>query len=353
MENGQSPLRLFTAHDDKTSLILGLRRIPAVESPNQNTNSTIAVSTSVGFSQYGVEDYITAARTLKPDVIIGPGDVSFVPPKPSQRRVEKAADRAAYWMKELLVQKQQGHESGLQPTYEIFAPVIPVPWEQQRWYTELLLEDEFKHLIGGLAVYDVDNFHDPPKGLDGLPRLALTQPSSPAELLRQVWLGMDLFVIPFIGAATDAGIALDFSFPASAAVNGAHSSPLGIDCWDRSHATDLSPLRKDCQCYACQRHHRAYLQHLLHAKEMLGWVLLQVHNHHVMDEFFAGIRSSIEKGTFEQDMECFNRYFERDLPEKTGQGPRYVIQTLSCLASANAYEVSVAINANPNAQNRR
>jgi queuine tRNA-ribosyltransferase len=188
------------------------------------------------------------------------------------------------------------------------------------------MEDEMKPLIAGLAVYDADNFHQPPEAISELPRLAFTQPSSPAEVLRQVWLGMDVFVLPFIGAATDAGIALNFSFPAPPAINGTHPSPLGVDCWDSDHAMDLSPLRDGCQCYTCQRHHRAYLQHLLHAKEMLGWVLLQVHNHHVMDEFFAGIRSSIEKGIFKQDMELFNRYYERDLPEKTGQGPRYVIQ---------------------------
>lgn len=322
-EDGQSPLRRFTGHDGDTTLILGLRRVPAVASPNQNSNTAIAICTSVGFSQYTVQEYITATQILKPDIVVGPGDVAFVPAKPSQKRVEKATDRTAYWMKELLLRTQQDAVS-MWPGYQIFAPVLPVPWEQQRWYTELLLEDEMRPFIAGLAVYDADDFHEPPDTLSCLPRLALTLPSSPAHILRQVWLGMDLFVLPFIGAATDAGIALDFSFPAPSAINGTYPSPVGVDCWDPNYATDLSPLHDGCQCYTCQRHHRAYLQHLLHAKEMLGWVLLQVHNHHVMDEFFACIRSSIEKGTFERDMEAFNRYYERELPEKTGQGPRYV-----------------------------
>jgi queuine tRNA-ribosyltransferase len=56
---------------------------------------------------------------------------------------------------------------------------------------------------------------------------------------------------------------------------------------------------------------------------MLGWVLLQIHNHHVIDRFFAAIRESIRNGTFDSDMAAFERRYESQLPSKTGQGPRY------------------------------
>ena len=339
IQRDQSRLRQFTGHDDDTILILGLRRIPPVDSPNSNSDSEIAISTLVGFTSYAVQDYITAAQLLKPDILIGPGDIAFVPPKPSQKRVEKATDRTALWIKELLLLKREcvGEEEEL--SSQIFAPIVPVPWEQQRWYTELL-EDEFGPLVAGLSVYDVHAFQNPPEALSNLPRLALTQPTTPIEVLKQIWLGMDLLVIPFISMATDAGIALDFSFPAPSTIDGIKPHPLGVDCWDTSHSIDLSPLREGCQCYACQKHHRAFLQHLLHAKEMLGWVLLQVHNHHVMDEFFAGVRKSIANGSLEQDMEVFERYYERELPEKTGQGPRYFFFFLRSSRSLHADRLS-------------
>jgi queuine tRNA-ribosyltransferase len=324
IEHNQSRLRRFTGHDDDTTLILGLRRIPPVESPNPNSNSEIAISTSVGFTTYAVKDYIAAAQTLKPDILICPGDITFVPLKPSQKRVEKAADRTTLWMKEVLLLKQECENDEEKLSSHIFAPIIPVAWEQQKWYTELLAGEEFRFLVNGLSVYDVQAFQNPPEAFSNLPRLSLTQPCSPNEVLRQIWLGMDLLVIPFIDAATDAGIALDFSFPTPSFIGDIKSHTLGIDFWDTSHSNDLSPLREGCQCYACKKHHRAFLHHLLHAKEMLGWVLLQVHNHHVMDEFFAGIRKSIANGSLEQDMKDFDRYYERDLPDKTGQGPRYV-----------------------------
>jgi queuine tRNA-ribosyltransferase len=55
---------------------------------------------------------------------------------------------------------------------------------------------------------------------------------------------------------------------------------------------------------------------------MLGWALIQIHNHAILSGFFAGIRASIEADTFDADVAAFERYYESALPEKTGQGPR-------------------------------
>ncbi|KAH0002204.1 hypothetical protein KCU80_g23005, partial [Aureobasidium melanogenum] len=41
-----------------------------------------------------------------------------------------------------------------------------------------------------------------------------------------------------------------------------------------------------------------------------------------MDEFFAGIRESIGRGTFDQDIADFERFYEPELPESNGRGPR-------------------------------
>jgi queuine tRNA-ribosyltransferase len=60
----------------------------------------------------------------------------------------------------------------------------------------------------------------------------------------------------------------------------------------------------------------------LNAKEMLAWVLLQIHNHHVLNLFFEGVRKSLANDTFENDVRAFERTYQSHLPEKTGQGPR-------------------------------
>ncbi|KNE68085.1 tRNA-guanine transglycosylase, various specificities [Allomyces macrogynus ATCC 38327] len=60
------------------------------------------------------------------------------------------------------------------------------------------------------------------------------------------------------------------------------------------HRTSKAPLRDGCSCWACQRHNRAYVYHLLDCHEMLGWTLLTIHNLHQLDHFLAAIRTAID-----------------------------------------------------------
>ena len=92
--------------------------------------------------------------------------------------------------------------------------------------------------------------------------------------------------------------------------------------WQHVHATSIIPLSSKCTCYTCAKHHRAYVHHLLVTKEMLGWVLLQIHNHQILDSFFSGIRASIGGKSFERDGAAFARYYEPELPETSGLSPR-------------------------------
>jgi len=255
--------------------------------------------------------------------VVGLADVVHNGPI-TNKRADKMADRTAVWMRDTLAARTELEDPKDQLKYALFAPILPIAKELQSWYlNQLVDEDTLKH-VSGLAMYGTQLLETMPEQLGQLPRLAMTEPNSPNRLLYEISQGMDLFAVPFIGAATDAGIVLDFSFPPSVAADGkAEPRALGIDMWSSTHATDLSPLTKGCDCYACKKHHRAFLQHLLSAKEMLGWVLLQIHNHRIMDDFFASVRKSIQQGTFDADRQAFERFYESELPEKTGQGPRY------------------------------
>jgi queuine tRNA-ribosyltransferase subunit QTRTD1 len=287
-----------------------------------NTNTSIAVLTSVGFKQLKAEEYAEAVEGLGADIVLGLGDVPFGRALGS-KRIQKATDRSIDWLKDHVARRRKNaQEVGFKGQAQLFAPLLPLPCANQQFYIDSLVED-VRDDISGLAIYSADTLQDLPDELTSLPRLDFTEPNTPLEVLRRISNGADIVTIPFISAITDAGIALDFMFPGPSEVP-SEPLPLGIDFWTASHATDLGPLREGCTCYACTNHHRAFLQHLLSAKEMLGWVLLQIHNYHVMDEFFVAIRASIAAGTFEADVEMFSRCYESDLPEKTGQGPRYV-----------------------------
>lgn len=66
------------------------------------------------------------------------------------------------------------------------------------------------------------------------------------------------------------------------------------------HRDDPQPLDPDCRCPACRNHSRAYLHHLFRCGEMLGPILLSLHNITRYQDLMGEIRQTIEDGTFDQ-----------------------------------------------------
>lgn len=64
---------------------------------------------------------------------------------------------------------------------------------------------------------------------------------------------------------------------------------------------DFTPLDPTCGCYTCQNFSRAYLNHLIRAKEMLGYILLSLHNVRELIRFTQEIREAILEGRFSED----------------------------------------------------
>ncbi|KAF2140149.1 uncharacterized protein K452DRAFT_252796, partial [Aplosporella prunicola CBS 121167] len=321
-----SPLRRFAALPSDALLVLGPRRVPPIQCPGPNTNASVAVHTSVGFSSLTSAYYASAAQALRPDIVVGLGDIMYGHKKPSLKRMDKMGDRTTAWTRDMVAGRGGLDKTTKDTAYNIFAPILPIDREMQSWYLNELV-DELRPHLSGLALYDAASLAQTPEDLAPLPRLSLGDPATPHALLHEMALGMDLFTVPFITAVTDAGIAFSFTFPPTEAdtkvtQDSGSRLPLGIDMWNPSHATALAPLQPSCPCHACTAHHCAYIHHLLHAKEMLGWVLLQVHNHSVLDRLFSAARAAIADGTFEDARAAFAKVYEPTLPEKTGQGPR-------------------------------
>jgi len=63
---------------------------------------------------------------------------------------------------------------------------------------------------------------------------------------------------------------------------------------------DARPVEEGCSCYTCRKYTRAYLRHLLHCDELLGYRLLTLHNLHCMQTVMAETRDAIRAGTFSQ-----------------------------------------------------
>ncbi len=106
---------------------------------------------------------------------------------------------------------------------------------------------------------------------------------TPTDLLEAVHRGIDLFdcVLPTRNgrnatAFTDAG---------------------AMKLRNRALADDPRPIEEGCPCPAC-RHSRGYVRHLFMAREMLGPILLSIHNLTYYQRLLADARAAIEQGEF-------------------------------------------------------
>jgi queuine tRNA-ribosyltransferase len=63
-------------------------------------------------------------------------------------------------------------------------------------------------------------------------------------------------------------------------------------------ARDPRPIDEICTCYTCQHFSRAYLRHLIIAKEMLSATLLSIHNLHTLVNMAQEMRQAILEGRF-------------------------------------------------------
>lgn len=112
------------------------------------------------------------------------------------------------------------------------------------------------------------------------------------EMARAIAAGIDLFdcVIPTRLARHGAAL--------TGGVNGTG------DRWNLKNARfrqDLTPIDQSCPCYTCQTFTRAYICHLLHAKELLAYTLLSIHNITELIRFTQAIRDAILNNTFAEE----------------------------------------------------
>jgi queuine tRNA-ribosyltransferase len=146
------------------------------------------------------------------------------------------------------------------------------------------------HAIGGLSVGETKTeMHSMLEVVDRIlpeekPRY-LMGVGSPEDLVNGVLRGIDIFdcVLPTRLARHNAAIT--------------HTSRLNM--MNAIYARDPLPLEENCNCYTCQRFSRAYLRHLIVAREMLAATLLSIHNIHSLLQLVREIRQAILENRFE------------------------------------------------------
>ena len=145
------------------------------------------------------------------------------------------------------------------------------------------------YAIGGLAVGESheEMYHVLDVTVPHLPKnkpTYLMGVGTPANILEAVDRGVDFF---------------DCVYPTRNGRHGhAYTNHGKINLFNAKYEKDMRPLEEGCMCPACRRYSRAYIRHLLKAKEMLGMRLIVLHNLYFYNTMMEEIRDALDGGNF-------------------------------------------------------
>ncbi len=202
-----------------------------------------------------------------------------------QDRLEKAVDRTVRWA----AQCKAAHADDRQMLFAIVQGGVDCRLRAQ--CAEQLMGMGFDgYAIGGLSVGEGHRNmaatveYTAPLLPENRPRY-LMGVGMPADIIAAVRAGVDLFdcVLPTRNGRNA------FAFTAEGAVRLRNSA----------HADDRSPVEADCPCYCCENFSRGTIRHLFNVGEMLGPILLSIHNITFYQRLMARIRRRIQAGDFQ------------------------------------------------------
>ena len=234
------------------------------------------------------ENNMDTQRIIGADIMMAldeccPGDASFEYARKSLQLTKKWLERCIR------------HFDSTEPLYGYSQTLFPIV--QGCVYPDLRKEavehaasfDREGYAIGGLAVgeptekmYEMLELvcpilpKDKPRYLMGV--------GTPANILEGVERGIDFF---------------DCVYPSR---NGRHghvyTNQGKRNLFNARYELDDTPIEEGCQCPACRRYSRAYIRHLLKAKEMLGMRLCVTHNLYFYNMMMREIRDALDEGRF-------------------------------------------------------
>ncbi|PKO06819.1 MAG: tRNA guanosine(34) transglycosylase Tgt [Chloroflexi bacterium HGW-Chloroflexi-3] len=73
-----------------------------------------------------------------------------------------------------------------------------------------------------------------------------------------------------------------------------------LNLMNSKYSRDPKPIEQECSCYTCKTFSRAYIRHLIMAKETLFGTLISIHNIHLLQELMKNIRKAILNNNFEE-----------------------------------------------------
>ena len=209
--------------------------------------------------------------------------------------IERSVDRTARWLRRCKAEMERLNAlpDTVNPHQMLFGINQGGVFEdiRIRHAQEIAELDLDGYAVGGLAVGE--SHEEMYRILDAVvPYLPVNKPTylmgvgTPANILEAVDRGVDFF---------------DCVYPSR---NGRHghvyTNQGKLNLFNAKYELDTRPIEEGCQCPVCRRYSRAYIRHLLKAREMLGMRLCVLHNLYFYNTMMVEIREAIEAGNYQE-----------------------------------------------------
>lgn len=215
------------------------------------------------------------------------------PSKADRKYVQNSVDRTTRWLERC--QKEMNRLNSLEDTINKNQWLFGI--NQGAIYPDIRIEhakriselDLNGYAVGGLAVGETheEMYHILEEVVPYLPQnkpTYLMGVGTPANILEGVERGIDFF---------------DCVYPSRNGRHGHVYTNFGkLNLFNQKYELDDRPIEEGCQCPTCQRYSRAYIRHLLKAKEMLGMRLCVMHNLYFYNTMMTEIRDALDQGEF-------------------------------------------------------
>ncbi len=217
------------------------------------------------------------------------------PSKAERSYVESSVERTTRWLERC--RREMARLNALEDTINPNQLLFGI--NQGAVYPEIRIEhakrisqmDLDGYAVGGLAVGEThEEMYDILEQV--VPFLPQDKPTylmgvgTPANILEGVERGIDFF---------------DCVYPTRNGRHGHLYTNRGkINLFNAKYELDERPIEEGCGCPVCRRYSRAYIRHLLKAKEMLGMRLCVLHNLYFYNTMMEEIRDALDEGRFAQ-----------------------------------------------------
>ena len=213
--------------------------------------------------------------------------------KADRNYVQASVERTTRWLERC--KKEMGRLNSLEDTVNKSQMLFGI--NQGAIFDDIRIEhakrisemDLDGYAVGGLAVGESheEMYHILDVTVPHLPKdkpTYLMGVGTPANILEGVERGVDFF---------------DCVYPTRNGRHGhAYTNHGKINLFNAKYEKDMRPLEEGCMCPACKRYSRAYIRHLLKAKEMLGMRLIVLHNLYFYNTMMEEIRDALDEGNF-------------------------------------------------------